>query len=54
MGIGEMSPIPSDATGIVKVEVVDLLPERRQDAGVLEEIVEERGGATLLGSDDQS
>jgi hypothetical protein len=48
-----MAAVPADAAVMIEVEVMDFLSERRKQPGMLQEVTEQRGGAALLGSDDE-
>src|SRR6185503_15916611 len=51
--VGESPPVEPHPLSIVEIEVVDLLAQRRHHVGMLDQVVEDRGGAAALCPDDQ-
>ena len=53
VGIRKAPPIPLQPAGVMEIEVVDLLTQRRQHVRVLHQVIEERCCAASLCADDE-
>ena len=51
--VGEAPSVVPHPLSIVEIEVVDLLAQGRHHIGMLDQVIEDRSGATALSPDDQ-